>query len=113
VGNTHTSRDFLDVRDAAAGLMALMDSDLEGPVNVCSGRATPIREIAKAVCALAGISGYREEAALGREVEVVHLYGDTTRLRSTGWLPRYPLGESLAAVWAEARAALAGSHELA
>ncbi|MEK6255519.1 MAG: NAD-dependent epimerase/dehydratase family protein, partial [Gemmatimonadales bacterium] len=38
-------RDFLHVADAGSALAALVDSDVEGPVNVASGAAVPLREL--------------------------------------------------------------------
>lgn len=38
-------RDFLHVADAGSALAALVDSSVEGPVNVASGNGTPVREL--------------------------------------------------------------------
>ena len=42
---TH-QRDFIYVQDAAAALVALVQSDLAGPVNIGSGKAVAVRDIA-------------------------------------------------------------------
>ena len=46
-------RDFLDVRDAGAALAAIAMSDLEGPVNVGSGRGDRVADIARELAELA------------------------------------------------------------
>ena len=38
-------RDFLHVADAGSALAALVDSDVEGPVNVASGNPAPLRDL--------------------------------------------------------------------
>ena len=38
-------RDYMHVQDVANGLVALLDSDVRGAVNVSSGQATTLREI--------------------------------------------------------------------
>ena len=42
-------RDFIYVRDAAAALVALLQSDLVGPVNIGSGEAPRVRQIATTI----------------------------------------------------------------
>lgn len=47
-------RDFMDVRDAAEALVELTLSGVTGPVNIATGHATSIADIALALGALAG-----------------------------------------------------------
>jgi nucleoside-diphosphate-sugar epimerase len=47
-------RDFLHVRDVAAALVAILASDIEGTVNVGSGLAVPIAQIAQRIGELIG-----------------------------------------------------------
>lgn len=49
-------RDFMDVRDAGAAVAALAVSDVNGPVNIASGEAMPIRRIAETLGEIAGRS---------------------------------------------------------
>jgi nucleoside-diphosphate-sugar epimerase len=44
-GSLDVVRDFLDVRDVARAHLALLHSDAQGAVNVCSGVATPLRDV--------------------------------------------------------------------
>jgi nucleoside-diphosphate-sugar epimerase len=45
-------RDFLHVRDVAAGLAALLDADVEGPVNIGSGVPVSVGHVAKRIGSL-------------------------------------------------------------
>jgi len=42
-------RDYQHVSDAAAALVALLDSDVTGSVNIASGRAVPVKDIVLAI----------------------------------------------------------------
>jgi len=91
-------RDFLHVRDVAAALRAVLDSDLVGPVNICSGRAVSLREVIETVAAAAGSP---ELVAFGaipqRAGEPQELLGSAARLRErTGFAPALTLEQGLA-----------------
>ena len=47
-------RDYIHVDDAAAALVALLDSDVTGAVNIASGTMRPVRDIIGMAAALAG-----------------------------------------------------------
>jgi len=47
-------RDFMHTRDAAHGLVALLDSAEKGPVNVASGRPVALRDVANLIGDLLG-----------------------------------------------------------
>lgn len=47
-------RDFLDVAEAGRQIARLADTGQTGPVNICSGRAVTIREIAEGIADLYG-----------------------------------------------------------
>ncbi len=47
-------RDFLHVADAARAMVTLLASSIAGPVNIASGRAVPVAEVAGLTAALAG-----------------------------------------------------------
>ena len=102
VGNTASVRDFLDVRDAAAGLQAIMDGEINGECNVCSGIPTQILELVESVCKLSGLDGFTESDTLKNSNSVEAIYGDSSRLNTAGWIPEYTFHESLKAVWNEA-----------
>ena len=47
-------RDFMDVRDLGSALAALTLSDVQGPINLGSGRQTKIAEVAETIGRLMG-----------------------------------------------------------
>ncbi len=91
-------RDFIHVADVAAGLCAIADSTLVGPVNLGSGTPTSIAEVAHAIARLCGrapgdvILGAIETGADDPD-EIV---ADMSKLLSTGWHPELSLEEGLA-----------------
>lgn len=90
-------RDFLYSADAADALVALLDSDVEGAVNIASGE--PI-SVAHLVYRAAGRLGREDLVELGaieaRPDEPPLIVADVRRLRDElGWSPRHGLDEAL------------------
>ena len=74
-------RDFMDVRDAGAALAALALSPAEGAVNVASGRAVTVAEIAQTLGRLSGRPDLIRLGALpDREGEPARITADVGRL---------------------------------
>jgi GDP-4-dehydro-6-deoxy-D-mannose reductase len=104
VGNTATSRDFTDVRDAVAALWALATTParVTGEVfNLASGQAVRIADLLEACLALAGRPvPVRRDAARLRSEDVPTIVGDAGKLRrATGWRPRISWQQSLHDMW--------------
>jgi len=104
VGNTATSRDFTDVRDAVAALWALAATShrVTGEVfNLASGRAVRIADLLEACLALAGRPvPVRRDPARRRSEDVPTIVGDAGKLRrATGWQPRISWQQSLHDMW--------------
>lgn len=104
IGPAGTVRDFIDVRDAGAAVAHLALSNLEGPVNICSGRATTLGELAR--LAVGDAPAVRFGARGVRFGEPRWMVGDPERLRvGTGFAPRFALERTVAdarAFWSEA-----------
>jgi nucleoside-diphosphate-sugar epimerase len=90
------SRDFLHVADVARAFVALLDSSIEGTVNIGSGSAVTHREVAEKIAALIGRSEKLSVGTLKDGTEPPVLLPDTTRLYSTGFRPFYTLDSGLA-----------------
>lgn len=88
-------RDYIYLKDAAEALTRFLESDVEGVVNICTGRGTSIHDY---VTALARAMG-REELAVfeersSRQQAVV--IGDDTRLREeVGFTPRWTMEKAV------------------
>ena len=54
VGEGRARRDFMHVADVAAGLVAALDSEFCGPVNIATGQGTPMAAVAGAIAAQLG-----------------------------------------------------------
>ncbi len=82
------ARDFIYAEDAAAALLALAASDVQGPVNIGSGEPTALRDVAQRI---------------GANVDLIHVasepplvVADTKRLRDeVGFAPRFSLAQGL------------------
>jgi nucleoside-diphosphate-sugar epimerase len=86
-------RDLLHVRDVAAAFVALLDSHVEGAVNIGSGRAVPVRDV---VLLIAEAAGRPELVRFGevpqRAGDPPLIEADVGRLRDeVGWQPAVPL----------------------
>ena len=90
-------RDFIHVRDAGAAFAALLDSDVHGAVNIASGTATSIGEVAHHLGALLGHPELIHLGALEpRPNEPAYLVADTQRLRNeVGFVPAIELHDGL------------------
>lgn len=102
VGNLASARDFLDVRDAAAGVWALCQEPAPGEVfNLCSGHATKIGELLDAMIAASGaqIRVEVDPQRLRGAADVSVIYGSFDKLRRhCGWTPRCTFSESIRAL---------------
>ena len=93
-------RDFLQVEDCGAGFVALLDSAVEGPVNIASGQAVTLGEVVRT---LAGL--FPDAHSIPIEFGAIAsppddpplLVADVRRLTTeVGWTPRYNLRDGLA-----------------
>jgi UDP-glucose 4-epimerase len=94
-GALHASRDFIDVRDVAAGLLLLARRGGRGETyNLGSGRETPVHLV---LSELLRISGSEVEIVRRdeRPAGVRRHCADVSRLQALGFVPAYSLGESL------------------
>jgi nucleoside-diphosphate-sugar epimerase len=90
-------RDFLYVADVAAAHVGLLDSEVQGAVNVASGQAVRIKEVAQAIGQLLQRPELIQLGALPTSAsEPAVLAADVTRLRrEVGWSPEYVLRRGL------------------
>jgi nucleoside-diphosphate-sugar epimerase len=91
-------RDFLYAADVAGAFAALLDSEVEGAVNIGSGTAVAVRDIVAAVAGAAGRPDLVQWGALPqRPGDPPLLEADVRRLREeVGWQPAMPLDEGIA-----------------
>ncbi|MDY6826333.1 MAG: NAD(P)-dependent oxidoreductase [Bacillota bacterium] len=90
-------RDYLYIRDAAAALVALLESEVTGPVNIASGSPVALKDLIMLVGELVEKEGkIRLGAIAAAEDDPSLLLANTERLnREVGWMPRYSLQEGM------------------
>jgi nucleoside-diphosphate-sugar epimerase len=104
VPTTRTSRDFVDVRDAARAIAVLVERWQPGAtVNAASGRALGLAEMADHLRALCPVRFAIEETAPAPDgSNVAAQRGSFERLRAGwGWAPEIDWRRSLTDVWQE------------
>lgn len=98
VGNLDAARDLTDVRDTVRAYRDILERGRAGVVyNVCSGKATKIKDVLDRLVAMSRVPvTIRVEASRYRPNDNPLLLGDGTRLqKDTGWAPAIPLDETL------------------
>jgi nucleoside-diphosphate-sugar epimerase len=89
-------RDFLHVEDAAYAFVTLLDSDMEGAVNIGRGTPVAIREVVEIIGdQLHGKHLIQLGVLPAPPNDPPALIADTHRLKSIGWLPKYDLKTGL------------------
>lgn len=93
-------RDFIHVDDAAAATVALVLSDVTGPINIGSGEPTSVRAVVESIAQLAGGTGRPLFGAVAaRPDEPRALVLDLARLTTeVGWRPAHTLRERIASM---------------
>jgi nucleoside-diphosphate-sugar epimerase len=86
-------RDFVHVDDIVGAVLAAVERDVDGPVNICTGIGTSMRELAGL---FAAVAGYRPAYELHPEAPagVAYRVGDPTRLHAL-YVPRISIEEGV------------------
>jgi GDP-4-dehydro-6-deoxy-D-mannose reductase len=106
-GDLGIVRDFLDVRDAVAAYLALLDKGVSGEVyNVCSGTGRRLDEVLRLAAEVVGVEVETEvDPALVRPADNPVIIGDNAKIyKATGWRPQRELRASLRDIVAAASA---------
>ncbi|MEV0582121.1 NAD(P)-dependent oxidoreductase [Nonomuraea sp. NPDC050310] len=104
MGSLGAMRDFVDVRDVAAAVVAAAFAGPAGVYNVGSGQAVPVRLPVRLLAQEAGFSGeiLEEEDESARSAGVTWSQADIGRARRLlGWSPQIPLTASVREMWLE------------
>lgn len=89
-------RDFLHVEDVARAAATLMDSQVDGVVNIASGNPIKLSEFGKLLARIAGRPDLLTiEHAAPTPDNPLNLVADVELLRSIGFVPKYSLEEGL------------------
>ncbi len=90
-------RDYLSVTEAASALVSILMTEVEGPVNVGSGRIVSVRQVAETIAEICGAEDLlRFGSRVAEDAAVSVLAADVARLTSeVGWRPAFGLEEGL------------------
>jgi nucleoside-diphosphate-sugar epimerase len=90
-------RDYLHVYDVADALVSLLESEVQGPINIASGYPIALREIVMTIGRKLNRESLVQLGAIGaRANDTPLVVGDIQRLSSElGWRPRYRLDQGL------------------
>jgi nucleoside-diphosphate-sugar epimerase len=90
-------RDYMHVQDVANALVALLDSELTGSINIASGQATTIRDLVLAIGRLMKRPDLIQLGALpARPNDAALVVGDNARLvNELGWTQTFELEAGL------------------
>jgi len=103
LGHRDKAKDFVHIRDVVQAIKAAIEREGEGQIiNIGSGRATTLGELARIIIALTGQPVI--SVVQGPSTDPLRYQADIQRARDLlGWSPRIPLKEGLAEVveWAK------------
>jgi len=89
-------RDFLHVEDVASAFVSMLGSDVDGPVNIGSGKAVALRDVLMTIGELTGRPELLRFGARGSAGEAPAFWANNQKLLQSGWSPRYNLTRGLA-----------------
>jgi nucleoside-diphosphate-sugar epimerase len=89
--------DFIHVEDAASAFIRLLESEVQGPVNIGSGSPVAVRDVVQEIGRQLGRPDLIRLGARAASSEADRFWANTQRLRKeTGWIPRYSLASGIA-----------------
>ena len=96
-GSLDISRDFVDVRDVARGMIQLLNQSEPGEVyNLCCGKSYTFRELTEMLVDIAGVSvDFRFDPGYERSNDIPLLIGDPTKAMNMGWKPMISIEDCL------------------
>ncbi|HOG68816.1 MAG TPA: GDP-mannose 4,6-dehydratase, partial [Fibrobacteraceae bacterium] len=91
------SRDVVDVRDVARGMIQVLNGSESGSVyNICCGKSYTFRELTEFLIDIAGVNvDFRFDPSLERTNDIPLLIGDPTKIMDIGWKPLISIEDSL------------------
>ena len=98
VNHAQLSKDYLYTKDIAAAFAALLNSDVTGNVNICSGQAVSLADFSRTIAHQLGREDLLDLQTLPTD-QPPCIVGDNSRLRGeVGFVPRYTLTSALAEI---------------
>ena len=96
-GSLDISRDVIDVRDVARGMIQLLNQSEPGEAyNLCCGKSYTFRELTEMLVDIAGVSvDFRFDPGYERSNDIPLLIGNPEKAMSMGWKPMISIEDCL------------------
>ena len=96
-GSLDISRDVIDVRDVARGMIQLLNQSEPGEAyNLCCGKSYTFRELTEMLVDIAGVSvDFRFDPGYERSNDIPLLVGNPEKAMSKGWKPMVSIEDCL------------------
>lgn len=96
-GSLDISRDVIDVRDVARGMIQLLNQSEPGEAyNLCCGKSYTFRELTEMLVDIAEVSvDFRFDPGYERSNDIPLLIGNPTKAMNMGWKPMISVEDSL------------------
>lgn len=96
-GSLDISRDMVDVRDVARGMIQVLNSSESGEIyNICSGKSFTFREVVDILVDIADVSvDFMFDPSRERSNEIPLLIGSPEKIMNIGWKPMISIEDSL------------------
>ena len=88
-------QDYLHVEDTARGIVDVFEADIQGAVNICSGKPVQLRTIVEKIAELTNFKGNILWGAIPAAFGDDLVAGSNEKLKSIGWKPKYDLETGL------------------
>lgn len=88
-------QDYLYVKDTASGIVDVLEGDVEGAVNICSGKPVQLREIVRSIARICDYEGEIRWGAIPAAFDNEVVVGNNDKLKELGWTQRYSLEDGL------------------
>lgn len=96
LGNPLPTRDYVYITDVVKGYLLLAEKGVKGEIyNLSSGIETSVKEVYDIICKILWKDVEPIWGSYQRPNDLMRLFGDSTKARSLGWLPKFSLEEGL------------------
>jgi nucleoside-diphosphate-sugar epimerase len=96
--NPRSTKDYIYIDDLAAAILAVIENQYAGPINLGTGAGVTVLQIAQTIGQIMGCThllNLDQAASSPAEDPFGFVVADATRLRSLGWKPAISLTEGL------------------
>ena len=90
-----STKDYIFIDDLAAALLAVVEHEFSGAVNLGTGLGVTVRCVAETIEEILGRSGLIGIAEAAQPDPLAHVVADISRLCGLGWSPRVSLRQGL------------------